>query len=188
MTTWWPPRSTLHLAAVMVCSASMAASALLSCTTPSTAFSSTTMRMMNTSVKLSPLRALVTADTAAAASSISSMGSFSCARNRWSTEGFSASFSLLGPCLASRSAACSSVSPVGEEPRASSTSCGLRLYSLSIVYYSFSIYLHLMLYDIRSAVSRGAARALPKGGEARFGHFCTFAQKKTHARTAYVCA
>ena len=115
----------------------MAASALLSCTTPSTAFSSTTTRMMNTSVKLSPLSALVTADTAAAAIRISSMGSFSCARNRCSREGFSASFSLLGPCLARRSAASASVRPVGQEPSSSSTSCGLRLYSFSIVYYSF---------------------------------------------------
>ena len=111
----------------MVCRASMAASALLSCTTPSTAFSSTTMRMMNTSVKLSPLRALVTADTAAAASRISSMGSFSWVRKRWSRVGFSASCNLLGPYSASRSAACCSVRPVGQEPSSSRTSCGLRL-------------------------------------------------------------
>ena len=39
------------LAAVMVCRASMAASALLSWITPRTAFSSTTARMMSTSVK-----------------------------------------------------------------------------------------------------------------------------------------
>ena len=60
----------------------MAASALLSCTTPRMAFSSTTSRMMMTSVKLSWDRILVTADTAAAASRISSMGSFSCCTNR----------------------------------------------------------------------------------------------------------
>ena len=130
----------------MVCNASMAASALLSCTTPSTAFSSTTIRMMNTSVKLSPLRALVTADTAAAAIKISSIGSFSCARNRWNTEGFSASFSLFGPCCRSRSAACSSVKPVGQDWSDSSTSCGLWVYSLSIMTYSFSF---LVLYVLR---------------------------------------
>ena len=111
----------------MVWSASMAASALLSCTTPSTAFSSTTARMMNTSVKLSPLRALVTALMAAAAISISSMGSFSCARNRRSREGFSASFSLLGPCAASRAAATAAVRPSGEVCSSSSTSWGERL-------------------------------------------------------------
>ena len=112
---------------------------MLSCTTPSTAFSSTTIRMMNTSVKLSPLSALVTADTAAAASRISSMGSFSWDRNRCIREGFSASFSLLGPYLASRWAASSSVKPVWQVPKSSSTSAGLRLYSFFIVYRSFSI-------------------------------------------------
>ena len=80
--TCCPSRSTLQVAAVMVWRASMAASALLSCTTPRTAFSSTTSRMMMTSVKLSWDRILVTADTAAAASRISSMGSFSCCTNR----------------------------------------------------------------------------------------------------------
>ena len=105
----------------------MAASALLSCTTPRMALSSTTARMMNTSVKLSLLKALVTAETAAAAIRISSMGSFSWVRKRWNTEGFSASFSLLGPCLARRASASSGVSPCAEVCSSSNTSCGERL-------------------------------------------------------------
>ena len=52
--TCLPSRSTLLVAAVMVCNASMAASALLSWYTPRMAFSSTTIRMMNTSAKPSP--------------------------------------------------------------------------------------------------------------------------------------
>ena len=100
---------------------------MLSCTTPSTAFSSTTARMMNTSVKLSPLRALVTALMAAAASRISSIGSFSCVKKRFQKPGFSASFSLLGPCAASRAAASAAVRPSGEVCSSSSTSWGERL-------------------------------------------------------------
>ena len=75
------------------------------------ALSSTTARMINTSVKLSPLSALVTAETAAAAMRISSMGSFSWVRKRWRREGFSASFSLLGPNLARRASASAAVRP-----------------------------------------------------------------------------
>ena len=110
-----PPRSTLHFAAVMVCSASMAASALLSCTTPSTALSSTTARMMNTSVKLSPESAFVAADTAAAAIRMSSIGSFSCWKKRWRSVAFGASCSLFGPCRSRRAVASSAVRPDGEE-------------------------------------------------------------------------
>ena len=52
--TIFPSRSTLLVAAVISWRASMAFSALLSWYTPSTALMSTTIRMMNTSAKLSP--------------------------------------------------------------------------------------------------------------------------------------
>src|SRR5699024_2699636 len=109
--TCLPSRSTLQLAAVMVCRASMAASALLSWKTPSTAFSSTTIRMIKTSAKLSPEMKLVTAETAAAIIRMMSMGSFSCSMKRWSRVGFSASFSLLGPSFSSRAAASALLRP-----------------------------------------------------------------------------
>ena len=49
----------------------------LSCTTLSMAFSRTTIRMINTSARLSPAMMLVTAETAAATIRMISMGSFS---------------------------------------------------------------------------------------------------------------
>ncbi len=94
--------NTLHVAAVIVCRASIAASALLSWITPSTALRSTTATMITTSVHSpSPLTMPVRALTAAAIIKMMSIGSLSWARKRWKTPGFSASLSLFGPCSVS---------------------------------------------------------------------------------------
>ena len=71
-----PPRSTLDLAAVICLRASMASSALFSCTTPSTELRITTKSMMNTSVGLSFSYIEVTRESMAATSSMIIIGSF----------------------------------------------------------------------------------------------------------------
>ena len=103
-----PSLMTLQVAAVIVWSASIAASALLSWSTPRMALRSTTMRMMNTSASPSGsagfwmlCRIVVPADTAAATIRMISIGSFSCSMKRWKFVFFSASFSLLWPYFSS---------------------------------------------------------------------------------------
>ena len=91
----------------------MACSALLSWYTPSTALMMTTMRMMITSAKLSCAYALVMAEISAAASSTRIMGSASCWKKRFTSDGFGGSVSTLRPSRARRAAACSGVRPSG---------------------------------------------------------------------------
>ena len=131
--TIFPSRRTLQVAAVMVCSASIAASALLSCTTPKMAFSRTTARMMITSAhSFSPDSMPVKALTPAAIIRMINMGSFSCAINFCSHVAFSASFSLLGPYCSSRLAASAELKPSGEVCKVSRTFSWDNPYSRSI--------------------------------------------------------
>ena len=121
--TCLPSRSTLQVAAVMVCSASMAASALLSCTTPKMALSSTTAMMIMTSAhSFSPESMPVRAETAAAIIRMMSMGSFSWARKRCSKVGLGASLSLLGPYFSCRFWASAVERPSAEASSACRTS------------------------------------------------------------------
>ena len=111
--TSFPPRRTRLCAALSSFRAAMACSALLSWYTPSTALMMTTMRMMMTSAKLSCAYALVMAEISAAASSTRIIGSASCWKKRFTSDGFGGSVSTLRPSRARRAAACSGVRPSG---------------------------------------------------------------------------
>ena len=122
-----PSRSTLEWAAVIFFNASMACSALDSCTTPITALSSTTTAMIMVSAKsdrptLPPSNRGITAETTAAAIRMIIMGSFSCPRNRFHAGVFAVSVSLLCPYSPSRRAASPPVSPPRLLPSPSRTS------------------------------------------------------------------
>ena len=136
--------------------------------TPSTALSRTTTRIMNTSVKLSPDRAFVTAETAAAASRISSIGSLSCWKKRWRTVVFFASASLFSPYLSRRSSACSSLSPEAELSSSVRISSCVRWYNSDMDTSSFHKLLvknkRLMrkLYSLRMSLILYRAARMPQ--------------------------
>ena len=118
---WRPSRMTLEVAAVISCRASRASSALDSCTTPSTAFTMTTKRMMMTSAvwfspEAMPTKALMTA----AQSSMMIMGSAIWAKNRFQSGVFFPSASLFRPYFSSRAFASSLVKPFSKSVLTSS--------------------------------------------------------------------
>ncbi len=110
--TIFPSRTTLEVLAAICWRASKASSALDSWTTPRTALTTTTNRMMTTSAMSdSPWAAPATALMTAAASNRMIMGSASWARKRFHSGSFLASSSLLGPYWPRRLATSASVRP-----------------------------------------------------------------------------
>ena len=124
-----PPRSTREVAGVISCKAAMAFSALLSCTTPKTAFTVTTVIMISTSAGNSRCTTHSTADTAAAASSTRIIGSDSCSINRRHRLSPFFRASRFSPCFASRAAACLRLSPPGALFSSRSTRSAVHLYA-----------------------------------------------------------
>ena len=123
-----PSRMTFEVAALISCSASIAFSALLSCKTPSTAFMSTTARIITVSVgkdgepETLPSYTVVTADITAATIRIIIIGSASCSRNRLTSDFCFACANLFLPYFSRRRSASDCVSPFSELSVRSNTS------------------------------------------------------------------
>ena len=136
-----PSRTTFEVLAAICCRASKASSALDSCTTPSTALTTTTKRMMITSAMSdSPWAAPATALMTAAARSRMIIGSASWASRRFQSGSFSASSSLLGPLTSRRLAAWAGVRPVSELLSSSeSTSSLVETYAFKLPSWWYSL-------------------------------------------------
>ena len=96
-----PSRNTLLVAAAISCSASIAFSALLSCTTPRIALISTTAMMMITSEGNSPLMPDIMPEMTAATMRMIVIGSANCLRKRRNIFSFLPSASLFLPFFSS---------------------------------------------------------------------------------------